>query len=323
MDALALAAALSVSLTTVLLLLALGIGRTRSVAMAQRLQSFQEPKPAPRQEEPYLRRRIYSSSAALNALLAQFRGSAKVAANLERAGIPMRVGEYYLIRWGLALLFFLVPLMVNRSLTGLIMASGLAAVGYMLPAFQVASKKRGRLAKLNAQMVDMLDLVSNSLKSGYGLMQSFEFASQQMQPPLAGELRRMLRETSLGKSAEAALLGLGERVGSPDLDMVLTAINIQRAVGGNLSEILDNVSFTLRERERIKGEIRTLTAQQKMSGIILGGLPVGVAGLFMVINADYMGMLFTDNMGRIMLGAAVGLEALGVFVMGRILAIDI
>jgi tight adherence protein B len=193
----------------------------------------------------------------------------------------------------------------------------------MLPAFYVARKKKARLAKLDTQLVDLLGMVSNSLKSGYGLMQSFEFASQHMRPPMAGELKRMLRETALGSSAEVALMALGERIDSPDLDMVLTAINIQRSVGGNLAEILDTVAATLRERERIRGEISTLTAQQKISGIILGGLPVGVAALFMLINPDYMGLLFTEKLGLAMLGMAVGLEVMGLLTMKRILAIDI
>src|SRR3970040_2858485 len=105
-------------------------------------------------------------------------------------------------------------------------------------------------------------------------MQSFEFSAKQLDPPLATELKRMLRDANLGMSAEDALQAMGERIDSTDLDMVLTAINIQRAVGGNLSEILEKVAFTMRERERIRGEIRTLTAQQMMTGMIIGGRPL-------------------------------------------------
>src|SRR3970040_482364 len=107
-------------------------------------------------------------------------------------------------------------------------------------------------------MVEMLGMVANSLKSGYGLMQSFEFAAKQLDPPLATELKRMIRDANLGMSAEDALDAMGERIGSADLDMVLTAINIQRTVGGNLAEILEKVASTMRERERMRGEINTL-----------------------------------------------------------------
>jgi tight adherence protein B len=133
----------------------------------------------------------------------------------------------------------------------------------------------------------------------------------------------MLRDANLGMSGEDALQGMGERIGSVDLDMVLTAINIQRTVGGNLAEILESVAFTMRERERIRGEVVTLTSQQRMTGFIIGGLPVGMALLFLLINPDYMMLLFTTTAGRIMLLVAIGLEFLGAMTMKKILAIDI
>ena len=154
-------------------------------------------------------------------------------------------------------------------------------------------------------------------------MQSFEFAAKQMQPPLALELRRMLREANLGLSAEDSLNAMGERIDSKDLDMVLIAINIQRTVGGNLAEILDQVASTMRERERIRGEIVTLTSQQKMTGIVIGGLPVMMFLIFMVMNPGYMSLLFTEMAGRVMLAMAVGLEFLGYLTIKRIMAIEI
>jgi tight adherence protein B len=154
-------------------------------------------------------------------------------------------------------------------------------------------------------------------------MQSFEFASRQMQPPIALEIRRMLRDANLGSSAEDALNALGERIDSSDLDMVLTAINIQRTVGGNLAEILDKVGNTMRERERIRGEIATLTAQQKMTGVVIGGLPVFMFAIFMVMNPAYMSLLFTETIGKAILGACVGLETIGYFAMKRIMAIEV
>jgi tight adherence protein B len=154
-------------------------------------------------------------------------------------------------------------------------------------------------------------------------MQSFEFASKQIPDPLGFEVRRMLRESTLGMSAEQALHALGERLDSPDMDMVLTAINIQRSVGGNLAEILEKVAFTMRERERIRGEIATLTSQQKMTGIIIGGLPVFMFGIFMVVNPDYMSLLFTELAGRIIIIASIFLEVLGYFTIKRIMAIEV
>jgi tight adherence protein B len=165
-------------------------------------------------------------------------------------------------------------------------------------------------------------MVSNSLKSGYGLMQSFEFAGKQLPDPLGLEIRRMLREATLGLSAEQSLAALGRRLDSRDMDMVLTAINIQRSVGGNLAEILDKVAHTMRERERIRGEIATLTAQQKMTAIVVGGLPVFMFGLFMLVNPDYMSLLFTTMAGRLILVAGIVMEGMGFFAIKRIMAIE-
>jgi tight adherence protein B len=328
MEPLALIAA--VCILTAVSLVVFGLGRkdnAATAAMAERLESVQERQPeeeeGQQEGQEFLRIRSYSDLPGLSAILSQFRGSEKAAVELERAGIPLRVGEYYMIRWGLALAFFVAPLLFNRSAFGLLFAVILAVVGYMLPARHVAGKKKARFKKINAQLVELLGLVSNSLKSGYALMQSFEFAADQMQPPLATELKRMLRETGLGRSAEDAILDMGSRINSPDLDMVIMAINIQRSVGGNLGEILNNVSFTMRERERIRGEIRTLTAQQRMTGIVIGGLPIFVGGLFMLINPDYMTLLFTETAGRAMLVIAVALEGAGVLVMKRVLAIEV
>ncbi len=273
--------------------------------------------------ETSLKRRSYSGSPALSAFLSQFRSSEQVALQLERAGVPLRVGEYYLIRFGLAFVFFIAPFLFSQSMMTVVVAIALSAGAYVVAPLYIQSKRASRTRRVNAQLVEMLGLVANSLKSGYGLMQSFEFASRQMYPPLSSELRRMLRDANLGMSAEGALNAMGSRIESTDLDIVLTAVNIQRAVGGNLAEVLEKVSFTMRERERIRGEIKTLTTQQLMTGVLVGSMPVAMMGIFMVINPAYMSLLFTETAGRIILLAAAGLEVAGIFAIRRMLAIEI
>jgi tight adherence protein B len=267
--------------------------------------------------------RSYSGFPILSGFIGRLKGSEAAALMLERAGIPLRVGEYYMIRWGVAVAFFLVPLIFGFSMINLFFSLGLAFVGYMVPAMWVSNKHKKRTIRIEGQLVDMLGMVANSLKSGYGLMQSFEFAARQMHAPLALELRRMLREANLGMSAEEALNSLGKRIDSKDLDMVLTAINIQRTVGGNLAEILEKVAFTMRERERIRGEISTLTAQQKMTGIVIGGLPLFMFAIFMVINPEYMSLLFTTFAGRAIIVMATVLEVMGYFSIKKIMAIEV
>ena len=324
MDPLLIIIALTVLLTVFSLVV--GIRGRRHSPMEERLDSFRSERQTveeQRQEGHVLRQRSYSGLPLLSALVGHLRGSEQAALNLERAGVPLRVGEYYIIRYVTALLFFVVPFIFSRGVLAFILGVGMAVLGYSLPAMWVSSKRSTLAKRLDAQMVEMLGMVANSLKSGYGLMQSFEFASNQIDPPLTTELRRMLRDANLGMSNEDALRAMGERIGSPDMDMVLTAINIQSAVGGNLAEILEGVAFTMRERERIRGEIATLTSQQRMTGIVIGGLPVGMGLLFLLINPAYMGLLFTTTAGQVMLVLAVVLEFLGAMSMKKILAIEV
>lgn len=332
MDALTIVIPAIVLISVLLIVFGLRSGApTPASDMESRLRAFQgegetvqdDSKEDQAKESKLKQQRSYSGLPFLSVFLGHFSGSEKVAVDLERAGVPLRVGEYYMIRWGVAALFLLVPFAFGISLFQIGISLAAATVGYMLPAMWLSGKRKGRKSRIEVQLVDMLGLVSNSLKSGYGLMQSFEFASKQMDPPLAVELRRMLREANLGLSAEDALNAMGERIDSADLDMVLTAVNIQRAVGGNLAEILDKVAFTMRERERIRGEIATLTSQQRMTGIVIGGLPVFMFGIFMVLNPDYMSLLFTDMAGRLILVTAIGLEVLGYLVIKKIMAIEV
>ena len=326
MDPIVLVAATAAFLAVVLLVLSTRRGKTDD-PMSSRLEAFRFGEgggmPAAQKGSSLKEARSYSGLPILSAFLSQFRGSEAIAVHLERAGVPLRVGEYYLIRWAMAGLFLVAPLIFGIAPFNFGLGLVCSVVGYMLPAMWVNNKKKSRTTRINQQLVDFLGLVSNSLKSGYGLMQSFEFAARQMQPPIALEIRRMLRDSNLGMGAEDALNALGDRIDSTDLDMVLVAINIQRTVGGNLAEILDKVASTMRERTRIRGEINTLTSQQKMTGVVIGGLPVFMFAFFMVMNPGYMGLLITETVGNAMLGAAIGLEVMGYFAIKRIMAIEI
>jgi tight adherence protein B len=239
---------------------------------------------------------------------------------LERAGIPLRVGEYMTLRFVVALILFLVTYVLTRNV---LIALPMAPIGYFLPRWYVSSRRRGRQAKINGQLEEMLTLVANSLRSGYGMLQSFEYASRQLSPPLASELKRMLQEANLGAGAEAAVQALADRIASPDMEMVVTAITIQRSVGGNLAQTLDSVAYTIRERDRIRGEIKTLTAQQRLTGFVIGGLPIFVGLAMLAINPDYMTPLFTETAGKVLLVMAVGLEAMGIMLMRSMMNFEV
>lgn len=243
---------------------------------------------------------------------------------LERAGLALKLHEYVALRVMVGLLAFVVVLLLGNA-GGVAVLFGIvaAAVGYMLPAFYVRMRMTRQLQKFNDQLEEMLTMVSNSLRAGFGLLQAFELAAEQLQPPMSTELNRLLRDTRMGASLEEALENLSERVGSYDLDVVITAILIQRSVGSNLSEVLDKVAHTIRERVRLKGEINTLTAQKRLSGWIIGLMPVGFVLLMMAINFDYMSVLFTDPLGRLLLVLAIVLDIIGIIVIRRIITVDI
>jgi len=243
---------------------------------------------------------------------------------LERAGLAFKLHEYIALRVLVGLVAFAVVLILARG-TPLAVLLGILAgiVGYMLLAFYVRMRIGRQIQKFNDQLEGMLTMVSSSLRAGFGLMQALDLAAEQLQPPMSTELHRLLRDTRMGATLEKALENLRERVGSYDLDVIITAILIQRSVGSNLSEVLDKVAHTIRERARIRGEINTLTAQKKLSGWIIGLMPAAFVIMMLAINFEYMSLLFTDPLGRLLLILAVVLDIAGMLVIKRIVTVDI
>jgi tight adherence protein B len=242
---------------------------------------------------------------------------------LERGDIKLTVSEYVALRLFLAFLGAALPfLLIHDPLVMVVMAAG-AVFGFVLPALWVGHAQKSRIGKLDSQLPDTLTMLSNSLKAGFGLMQSMDLASRELAHPIATELRRTLQDINVGAATEDALQALGKRSGSQDLDIVVTAMLIQQTTGGNLAEILDNVAHTMRERIRIRGEIKTLTMQQVMTGFIVGGLPLFIGAVVSVLNPSYMDPLLTTLPGHLMLGGALVLEAFGIMVIKKILAIEV
>jgi tight adherence protein B len=247
-----------------------------------------------------------------------------LAEDLEKADIKLTASEYVAIRALVALLAVLaVTMVLGTGILALILMAVGAFVGFKLPALWVRRAQDRRTAKLNDQLIEMLSMTSNSLKAGFGLMQSFDLASRQLEHPIATELRRLMYDVNIGTTTEAALQAMSKRSNSQDFDIVITAILVQQATGGNLAEILDNVAHTMRERVRIRGEIKTLTSQQRLTGFIIGGLPFAMAALFSVISPGYMQPLFTTPIGWAMLAAGGVLELIGVLLIKKILSIEV
>ncbi|MGE0598261.1 MAG: type II secretion system F family protein [Dehalococcoidia bacterium] len=295
-----------------------GVGSS-GVAAAARLNKLREAEVAlPAESKTRLRRRGSVNFAGITVL------SGNLASNwtkdLERAGLALTAKEYLVVRVVvsavLALAIAVIAPLPVLALAGL-------PLGFFATGFWLKRRKSTRLHKMEGQLVETLQMLSSGLRAGFGLLQALEAASEQTQAPLQTELRRTLRDTAMGASVEQALTSLNERVGSSDFDIVITAILIQRSVGGNLAEILDNVAHTMRERERIRGEIRTLTSQQRLTGYVLGGVPIGLFIIFMIISPEFTSLLFTESLGRLMLGGAVISELIGFALIQKIVNIEI
>lgn len=237
-----------------------------------------------------------------------------------RAGWRMRVGEFigtcFIVG---AAVFFVATIVLNQPLIAI--APGLA--GSLIPFFYLKHSAKKRVAKIEKQLAETLVLMANALRAGFGLMQAVGQAVRQVDAPIRDELAQLVRDTQIGSSIDDAVTELGRRVGSYDLDIVVTAVLVQRNVGGNLADILDGVAHTIRERERIRGEIRTLIAEQKMTGIVIAIVPPAVGVLFFMLNREYMMTLFTNPTGKLLLGLAVGLELMGGWMIRRIVNIDV
>lgn len=251
--------------------------------------------------------------------------SGKVASSwamlLEQAGLNLTVKEYFILRLsasgGAGLLGVL--LFSPMPVAGL----ALSPIAFVMVGFFVKRRISTRRNLMEAQLVEMLQMVSSSLRAGFGLLQALEAAASQLPAPISIELRRTIRDTAVGAGIEQAMEALNKRTASPDFDIAITAILIQRAVGGNLAEILENLAHTLRERERIRGEIRALTSQQRLTGYVIGGIPIGLGAFFGLTNPEYVSLLVTDPLGRMMLAGAVGFEVLGFLVIQKIVNIEV
>ena len=168
-------------------------------------------------------------------------------------------------------------------------------IGFFLPRFWLARRRNGRLGAFNKQLPDTITLIANALRAGSSFLQAIELVVRETRPPISIEFARVIREVNLGLPFEQALENMVRRVRSDDLELMATAIAIQHQVGGNLAEILDSIAYTIRERIRIKGEIRTLTAQQRLSGYVVAGLPIGLAGFLFVAAPGFMDPMFDDR----------------------------
>jgi len=250
--------------------------------------------------------------------------SAGTARDLAQAGWGLKVSEYLLIRlFAAGVLGVGALLLGSGGLGSFLIALVLGAAGLMLPAIVLHYYRSRRQRAVNSQLAEMMSLLSNSIRSGFAFTQAVELAAKQLGPPITQELERYLHDISLGAPSDVALQQMADRVGSYDLDMMVSSIMIQRNTGGNLSEILDNVAETIRERERLQGEIRALTSSQRFTGFVLSVYPIALGALFFALAPETWSVLFESDLGRILLIAAGTLQVMGMITIRRILALEV
>jgi tight adherence protein B len=259
----------------------------------------------------WLNRRVASSS----------RGD-RVARELARADLKFKVAEYYALVFMSAIVTALIAWFIQQHPASLVIGG---IIGLFLPRFYVKRQQAVRLNKFNDQLSDMLNLMVNGLRAGYSTMQALEAVSRELPAPISDEFRRVVQEMQIGIAMEKALDNLLRRIPSEDLDFVVTAINVQREVGGNLSEILDTISFTIRERVRIKGEIRVMTAQVRTSATVLSLIPVFLTVALWFVSPEYIGSFFARGplCGWLAVVTIVGMIVSGYFVMMKIADIEV
>ena len=256
----------------------------------------------------------------LEKALAGKRFAEKTARELARADLKLTVSEWV----ALNIICMVACFFLGHSLYRSLFAGFAAGIGgAFLPRFWLRQRQRSRLHRFNDQLSDAINLLVNGLRSGYSQLQAMETVSREMPPPISEEFARVVKEVGLGLSLNQALDNMLRRIQSDDLDLLITAIKVQHEVGGNLAEILDTISFTIRERVRIQGEIRVLTAMQMLSANIISLLPVVLGLIMYLLSAEYMGQMFAEPCGWIMLGVAATIVVAGYLIIRRIVAIEV
>ncbi len=247
-----------------------------------------------------------------------------LARDLARADLKITVGEFLVLTVVLASLGALIGLAIPAS-GRVLLGAVLAATGLFGPRYYVTRRKNKRQQLFNSQLSDVITLMSGALRSGYSLLQSMELVAREGPAPVSTEFDRVVREVGLGLSPEEALANLVERMQSEDLELLVTAINVQREVGGNLVEVMETISTTIRERVKLVGEVKVLTSQQAYSGYIIALLPVALSLLLGVINPSYMLGIFqtTHWCGWTMVGCSSIMILSGFLVIRRIVDIKV
>lgn len=288
--------------------------------VARRLRTMSAGAHLGQQSNSMIKQRLLSESPALQRLLLELPRISQVDRLLEQSGLSWSVAELM----GVQLLCFMV-ILVGALWMGLpwLLVLVLAAGAAGLPLLYALRAKDQRLARIDEQLPDALDLIGRAVRAGHAFPTALAMVGDEMREPLAGEFAAAFDEVNFGISMQDALLNLATRVPSTDLRYFVIAVTIQRETGGNLAELLDNISAIIRARMKLMGQIRVLSAEGKMSAWVLGLLPFAAAAMIHLTSPQFLAVLYTDPGGRKMLAGALTMMLIGLYVMRRIIRIRV
>ena len=267
-----------------------------------------------------IKQRDFSRIGIVQSILSASTFADRLQTDLIQAGIPLRVGEYFAVRIVVGVVLTLPVLALGLPTLAMI---PLGVGGFFLPELYLKRLQGQRLQKFNDSLVDALSLMANAMKSGSSFLQALDLVAHELPAPLGDEFGRIVTEISVGTPVEEAMSSLAKRVPSYDLYLMVTAVLIQRETGGNLAEILNGISFTIRDRIRLLRQVQTLTASESMGAVLVGSLPVVMLIGFTLLSPAYTAPLFSELIGRVILAGAVALEIVGFVVMKAVSKIEV
>jgi len=294
-------------------------------AVAERVNTYVVPVWEPKGEGPMsvMRRQRHSRIAWLDALLDRFNLAAGLANQLLRAGLAVRAGEFLFLQLTCASIVAIAAVLTLSGLVGALTAASLGAMlGLVAPLFWLRLKVAGRLDSFEQALPDALDLVAGSLRAGFGLPHGLDLVAKGNEGPCAEEFGQVLHEVNLGADLDVSLARVIERVNSDDVRLLATAVAVQRRTGGNLVEVLGQLTIVMRERQRLRRDLHVITTAPRISGYVVGLLPVFTIGMMFLTSRYYIDTLFSSPTGRI--AAIVGgvLVVIGLFINRRIATVD-
>jgi tight adherence protein B len=301
-------------------------GRHGEPLAAQRMRLLvDEPDDAPKRGISWndLRRRGPSSLPLMREFLLQTAWAQRLRLEIEQAGLRLHVGEYIIARVAIGLVVFALVWALGRSGPTLVLALACGAGGFMAPALWLNSERNRRREHIGKQLPEAAQMIANSLRAGFSFQHGCAIVADQMEPPIADEFARVNVDLNVGSTIEEALYALLARTDTAEMNLVVTAVLVQRTAGGNLAEILEMVADQIRERERLTGEVKTMTSQQRFSGLVLAIWPLLLLAAFCLLNWEQTSLLFTTSAGLALLALGAVLQILGFVTIRRILSVEI